>query len=61
MHELKTKGYDVIGVNIILRKLMRFRHIKGFILCALYYLNHQKIFWLLTLSLTENAIETFKF
>ena len=61
MHELKTKGYDVIGVNIILRKLMRFLHIKGFIQCALYYLNHQKICWLLTLSLTENAIETFKF
>ena len=61
MHELKTKGYDVIGVNIILRKLMRFLHIKEFIRCALYYLNHQKICWLLTLSLTENAIETFKF
>ena len=61
MHELKTKGYDVIGVNIILRKLMRLPHIKGFIRCALYYLNHQKICWLLTLSLTENAIETFKF
>ena len=27
--KIKTKGYDVIGVNIILRKLMRFLRIKG--------------------------------
>ena len=24
IHEIKTKGYNVIGVNILLRKLMRF-------------------------------------
>ena len=24
IHEIKTKGYDIIGVNLLLRKLMRF-------------------------------------
>ena len=24
IHEIKTKGYNVIGVNVLLRKLMRF-------------------------------------
>ena len=24
IHEIKTKGYDIIGVNVLLRKLMRF-------------------------------------
>ena len=24
IHEIKTKGYDVIGVDVFLRKLMRF-------------------------------------
>jgi len=23
-HEIKTKGYDIIGVNLFLRKLMKF-------------------------------------
>ena len=29
IHEIKTKGYDVIGVNVFPRKLMRFRRKKG--------------------------------
>ena len=29
IHEIKTKGYDVIGVNLFLRTLMRFLPIKG--------------------------------
>ena len=29
IHEIKTKGYDVIGVNLFLRTLMRFLRKKG--------------------------------
>ena len=29
IHEVKTKGYDVIGVTVIHRKLMRFQRKKG--------------------------------
>ena len=31
IHEIKTKGYGVIGVTAFLWKLMRFLHKKGFI------------------------------
>ena len=29
IHEIKTKGYDVIAVNVIHRKLIRFQRKKG--------------------------------
>ena len=29
IHEIKTKGYDAIGVNVFPRKLMRFPRKKG--------------------------------
>ena len=29
IHELKTKGYDLISVNVFHRKLMRFQRKKG--------------------------------
>ena len=35
--ETKTKGYDVIGINVFLRKLMRFLRKKQIIWCLLYY------------------------
>ena len=28
IHEIKTKGYDVIGVRVFLRKLMKFQRKK---------------------------------
>ena len=37
IHETKTKGYDVIGINVFLRKLMRFLRKKQIIWCLLYY------------------------
>ena len=37
-HEIKTKGYDVIGVNLFLPKLMNSCPQKGTNRCALYYL-----------------------
>ena len=35
--EIKTKGHDVIGVNVFPRKLMRFPAKERNIRCALYY------------------------
>ena len=37
IREVKTKGYDVIGVNLFLPKLMKFLSKKGIISSLLYY------------------------
>ena len=37
IREIKTKGYDVTGVNLFPPTLMRFPPKKGIIRCALYY------------------------
>ena len=38
IHEIKTKGYDVIAVNVIHRKLIRFQRKKGIYRCPPHYL-----------------------
>ena len=37
IHEVKTKGYDVIGVTVIHRKLMRLWLLENFILRVPHY------------------------
>ena len=37
IHEIKTKGYDVIGVNVIHRILMRFQRKRGINRCLPHY------------------------
>ena len=37
IHEVKTKGYDVIGVTVIHRKLKRFQPKKGINGCLPHY------------------------
>ena len=63
IHDIKTKGYDVIGVNVFLRKLMRFPRKKG-VTGPYYTTNIIRAFCLLLLwfrldkpSLLNNSVD----